>query len=188
MLAQFGRVQAFEPDATARELAAQKSGAEILPGYLPDDLPAHFDNFDLIAALDVLEHVEDDFASMRALSRRLRPGGHLFVTVPAYPSLWSRHDDLHHHKRRYRKARLREGLGAAGLTPRFVSFFNTLLFPAILAKRLFDRVSGGGGDDDRMPSALVNETLHRLFAAEQHALDRCALPFGLSLVAIAQRH
>jgi len=59
-------------------------------------------------ALDVLEHVDDDLGSFRALAQLLRPGGHLFVTVPAYPSLWSRHDDLHHHKRRYDKARLQE--------------------------------------------------------------------------------
>jgi SAM-dependent methyltransferase len=187
MLRQFGRLQAFEPDQTARQRAAAKSGLEIQAGFLPDKLPAGLDGFDLIAALDVLEHVDDDFASFRALGQRLRPGGHLFVTVPAYPSLWSRHDDLHHHKRRYDKARLQQALDAAGLVPRFLSFFNTLLFPLILGKRLLDRATGGGGHDDDLPSPLVNETLRRLFAIERYALGRMPLPFGLSLVVIAQR-
>jgi hypothetical protein len=50
-----------------------------------------------------------------------------------------------------------------------------------------DRATNGGGDDDRLPPPLINETLRRVFAAERHALSRTALPFGLSLVAIAQR-
>jgi SAM-dependent methyltransferase len=187
MLASFGRVQAFEPDTAARAIAARKSGLHIQPGALPDQLPDGAEDFHLIAALDVLEHVEQDMAACRALAQRLVPGGHLLVTVPAYPALWSHHDDLHHHRRRYGKARLREALAAAGLTTRFLSFFNTLLFPAAVAKRLLDRATGSGGDDDRLPSPWVNEALRCLFAAERHALSRTPLPFGLSLVAIARR-
>jgi SAM-dependent methyltransferase len=175
-----GRVRAFEPDQSARARAAAKSGIDIQPGFLPHDLPADFDGFDLIAALDVLEHVDDDLGSFRALGQRLRPGGHLFVTVPAYPSLWSRHDDLHHHKRRYDKARLLQAFGGAGLAPRFLSFFNTLLFP-LVRPRLVDRAPTAAA----MTTAChrIDQQTRRVFAAEP-----CAEPHRAALRPVARRY
>jgi SAM-dependent methyltransferase len=188
MLGRFGHAAAFEPDAAARALATAKSMVEVRDGALPDRVPFPRNSFDLVAMLDVLEHVDDDLGSLRAVAERLAPGGRLVLTVPAYRFLWSRHDELHHHKRRYRKDALLAVATAAGLQPEYVSYFNTLLFPLVAAKRLAGRLFGDSGKtDDEMPPAGLNRLLGAVFAVERHLLGRVALPFGVSLVMVARR-
>ena len=188
MLGRFGLAAAFEPDPTARALASAKSAAEVRDGALPDRVPFARDSFDLVAMLDVLEHVEDDVGSLKAVAERLARDGRLVLTVPAYRFLWSRHDELHHHKRRYRKDGLLAVARAAGLQPEYVSYFNTLLFPLVAAKRLLGRLLGdSGGADDEMPSPALNRLLGAVFAIERHLLGRVVLPFGVSLVMVARR-
>jgi SAM-dependent methyltransferase len=157
-------------------------------GTLPDRVPFAPESFDLVAMLDVLEHVDDDVGSLKAVAERLVRGGRLVLTVPAYRFLWSRHDELHHHKRRYRKEGLLAVARAAGLEPEYVSYFNTLLFPLVAAKRLAGRLLGDSGKaDDEMPPAGLNRLLGAVFAIERHLLGRVALPFGVSLVMVARR-
>ncbi len=188
MLGRFGRAAAFEPDAAARALASAKSAAEVRDGALPDRVPFAPESFDLVAMLDVLEHVDDDVGSLKAVAERLVRGGRLVLTVPAYRFLWSRHDELHHHKRRYRKEGLLAVARAAGLQPEYISYFNTLLFPLVAAKRLVGRLLGDSGKaDDEMPPAGLNRLLGAVFAIERHLLGRVALPFGVSLVMVARR-
>jgi len=188
MLGRFGRAAAFEPDASARALASAKSALEVREGALPDCVPFAPDSFDLVAMLDVLEHVDDDIGSLKAVAERLARGGRLLLTVPAYGFLWSRHDELHHHKRRYRKGDLLGVARAAGLQPEYVSYFNTLLFPLIAAKRLAGRILRESGKaDDEMPPAGLNRLLGAVFAIERHLLGRVTLPFGVSLVMVARR-
>ena len=188
MLCRFGRASAFEPEASARTVAAAKSGVEIREGALPDAVPFAPESFEMIAMLDVLEHVEDDAASLAALAQRLVRGGTLLLTVPAFPFLWSRHDELHHHKRRYRRRDLIAAVRAAGLVPTYVSHFNSLLFPVVVARRLAARLLGDTGTaDDEMPGTHLNRLLGAVFAAERHILPRASLPFGVSLLMTAQR-
>lgn len=188
MLARLGEVVAVEPTALARSLAAEKGDFDIRPGRLPDDLPFAAASFDLVVALDVLEHVEDDEGSLRAIARLLRPGGFAIFTVPAFPFLWSGHDRAHHHKRRYRKVELRHKVGQADLAPRLVSYFNFWLFPVIAAVRLIKKLGGvDSADDARMPSSIVNRILAGIFASERHLLGRLPLPFGASLLLVGAR-
>ncbi len=107
LLSEFGTVDAFEFDAAAREIAEEKSGLPIVFGALPSDLPFGQKKFDIIGLFDVLEHIEDDQASLAALGARLAPEGQIVLTVPAFPALWSRHDERHHHFRRYTSKSLR---------------------------------------------------------------------------------
>src|SRR5690606_37739711 len=100
MLAQFGQVTGLEPDDESRAYASDATGVPVVFGLLPDGLPDFDGPFDLIAALDVIEHLDDDGGSLVALRRKLSPGGYLLTTVPAHPWMWSQHDALHHHKRR----------------------------------------------------------------------------------------
>ncbi len=188
MLARFGAVAGFEPDAGARELAGRKDGFDLREGALPDRIPFEAGSFDLVAALDVLEHVDDDRGSLAALTARLRPGGWALLTVPAFPALWSRHDESHHHRRRYRKPDLLALAHAAGLTPVTASYYNSLLFPVIAGVRwlkalcrLDDRA------DDAMPPAGLNRLLTGLFASERHLVGRVPLPAGVSLLMLARK-
>ena len=188
MLARFGRVSAFEPDGDARRAAQAKSTADIRDGRLPDQVPFQPETFDLVAMLDVLEHIDDDVAGLRSLCATLQRGGQVLLTVPAFPFLWSRHDELHHHKRRYRKRGLAAAAEAAGLEVVSISYFNTLLFPMAAALRLArNLLRRPGGADDEIPPAFVNRVLTAVFAWERYLLHRVALPVGLSLVLVARR-
>jgi len=188
MLRRFGDVVAMEPDAESRAYAADRMGVRVEAGFLPDDLPFEADSFDLVCAFDVIEHVDDDAASVRALARLIRPGGYFATTVPGQPWMWSRHDELHHHKRRYRMRAYRALFEGAGLRVVKASYFNALLFPTIAAVRAAKMLTRSkSADDDSMPPEPLNGLLGGLFAAERHWLARGALPFGVSIVLIARR-
>ena len=185
MLARHGRVYGMETNAQALELAAAKGAGQIAAGRLPAPIPFDDQKFDLIALLDVMEHLNEDAAALSALRARLKPGGWLLITVPAYPFLWSRHDELHHHKRRYVARDLRAVIGAAGLHVHYLSYFNTCLFPLIAAARLA-RLGRGHSGDLSMPNKFINALLTKIFASEHLLLGRVALPFGVSLLALAR--
>jgi len=188
MLGRFGAVQAIEPDEASRAYAAERSGRLVRPGFLPDRLPAFDRPFDLVAAFDVVEHVDDDAATVRALGALATPGGFVIATVPAYQWMWSRHDEAHHHKRRYRLPAFRRLFEQADLTVRRATYFNTVLFPPIAAVRLARTAARlEGGDDEAMPSPALNGILKGLFGAEKALLRMADLPFGVSILVIAQR-
>ncbi|MDP4023455.1 methyltransferase domain-containing protein [Methylobacterium sp. NEAU 140] len=187
LLARFGRLDAVEHDAQARALARARSGLDIRPATLPGDLPVTDSAYDLVALLDVLEHVEQDRAALEAIGRKLGPDGRLLVTVPAMPWLWSAHDVAHHHHRRYTRASLAAALRAAGLEVERIGYFNALLFPLAVAGRLAKRLTGDRRADDALPPRPVNALLRAVFAAERHLIGRLRLPAGLSVYAVARR-
>jgi SAM-dependent methyltransferase len=187
LLQEFGRVSAFEYDDQARAFAARASGIAVAPGALPDRLDLGGRTFDLIAMLDVLEHIEEDSASLARLGEHLAPGGRMVITVPAFAWLWSRHDEVHHHKRRYSRAALKSALARAGLRPVRTGYFNTLLFPLALVQRLASRLRSQEAAAERLPPAPLNRALAAIFGSERWAAARWPLPFGLSLYAVAER-
>jgi SAM-dependent methyltransferase len=187
MLGRFGQVDAFEYDATAREAARAKSQLDVRFGALPDDLPFDGRRYDLIGLFDVLEHVEADAASLAALRARLSDRGVILVTVPAFPWLWSKHDERHHHYRRYTRASLAKVAAEAGLKVRYASYFNFFLFPLAVTARALKRLTGSDTPDDTMPAPLVNATLTRIFGLERHLVPRLRLPVGLSLAAVMEK-
>jgi len=186
LLKTFGEVRAIEPDAESRAYAAERSGVTVQGGLLPDGLPDLGGPFDLVAAFDVIEHVDDDAGAVAALAARLKPGGFLVTTVPAYAWLWSRHDAQHHHKRRYTRPAYRRLFD--GLKVRRATYFNSVLFPPIAAVRLARTAARiEGGDDEALPPPPLNGLLRRLFGAEKALLAATDLPFGVSILLIAER-
>ena len=186
MLASFGAVDAIEIDPAARAIASQRLGKPVGATPLPAlaDVPrAHYD---LIAVLDVVEHIEDDVAALRAMRERLAPGGRILITVPAHQWMWSAHDVVNHHHRRYSKTTLAQAIAAAGLRPRKLGYFNSLLFPVAVAARFAGKLMGKDDSDDSPPPALVNALFQRIFAAERHMVGRLPMPPGLSLIALAE--
>ena len=187
MLQRFGRVDALEPDAGARALASRRGGFAVTGGLLPDAAAAFEDGaYDLIVMLDVLEHIPDDRAALASLLPKLAPGGRLLLTVPANPWMWSAHDAAHHHQRRYTPRTLRAVLADGRFAARRLTHFNSLLFPLIAAARALGKLTGKEGGDDAMPPAPVNRLLGAVFAAERHIAVRGSLPFGVSLLAVAE--
>jgi SAM-dependent methyltransferase len=187
MLSRFGLVEASELDPVARELASERLGSPVLEAALPDLSMFPPGSYDMIALLDVLEHVPDDKASLRAIYDLLKPGGALLLTVPINPWMWSAHDVAHHHHRRYRKSEIQELALANGYEIELLSPFNSLLFPPIAAVRLVGKVTGKDDSDDAMPSPFVNKTLEMVFGLERELIGRLPMPFGVSLVAVLRR-
>lgn len=186
LLQRYGTVDAIEPDDDARAYAEQRSGLSIKGGYLPH-VPLDDGAYDLIVLLDVLEHIPDDVGALDHLKGKLAPGGRILVTVPGSPWMWSAHDTAHHHQRRYTAAQLRGVFGKAGLKPRFLSHFNSLLFPLIAAARIVGKLTKKEGGDDAMPPAPVNAVLKGLFGAERHWAASVNVPFGVSIALVAER-
>ncbi|USI74206.1 class I SAM-dependent methyltransferase [Sphingomonas morindae] len=186
MLAAFGTVDAVEPDEAARALASRRSGIAVKGGLLPHAVALPDGGYDLIVLLDVLEHIPDDRGALTVLRAKLAPGGTLLMTVPAAPWMWSAHDVAHHHHRRYTARSFAAVMRDGGFRVRHLSHFNTLLFPLIAGVRLLHRLTGREGGDDALPGATTNRMLARIFAAERYWVTRRALPFGVSLLAIAE--
>jgi len=185
MLAEFGRVDALELDDQARAIAERRLGRSIMSAPLPGLAGVPERHYDLIAAFDVIEHIDDDAASLASIATRLKPGGKFVMTVPAHQWMWSAHDTVNHHKRRYSKAGLRRLVEASPMTLDAVGYFNSLLFPVAIAERMASKALGKDGGDLELPPAPLNAALKRTFAAERHLIGRVPLPPGLSLFAVA---
>ncbi len=184
MLGGFGSVDAIEVDADARSIATKRLGRPVGASPLPGLEGVPESHYDLIALLDVLEHIEDDDAALRSIAKRLRPGGRILIAVPAHPWLWSSHDVANHHFRRYTRKTLSAVARDAGLTLEMMSAMNALLFPLAVAARLAGRLMGKEGSDDALPPAPVNWLFEKVFELEAQLIGRVPLPIGVSLVAI----
>jgi SAM-dependent methyltransferase len=188
-LQRFGSVEGVDADEGAVRFCRERA----LDAVQRADVPLPFDagTFDLVTMLDVLEHVDDDRGMLAELHRVLRPGGALLLSVPAYRFLWGPQDEISHHKRRYVAREVRERATEAGYALRRLSYFNTLLFPAIAAIRLL-RPRWRAGEELRSDFELtkpgpLNELLGRVFSLEAPVLERMSLPFGVSILALAEK-
>ncbi|APR52494.1 class I SAM-dependent methyltransferase [Sphingomonas koreensis] len=186
MLGAFGEVDAIEIDPAAREIASKRLGKEVGSAPLPELSGVAEGQYDMIAVLDVVEHIEDDVAALEAMAKRLKPGGTILITVPAHQWMWSAHDVVNHHKRRYSKATLIAALERAGLKWRKLGYFNSLLFPAAVAARLAGKLTGKDDSDDSPPAKPLNAIFEKIFGLERHLVGRVPLPPGLSLIVLAQ--
>ena len=184
VLSRFGVVDALEVDDAARAIASERLGRPVASAPLPE-LPGIADaSYDLIALLDVLEHIEEDLAALSSIRAKLRPGGRILLTVPANEWMWSAHDSVHHHYRRYNRATLGKVAAAAGLRVDMMSHFNSLLFPLAAAARIAGKLTGRQEADDAQPPAPLNALFKGVFGLERHLVGRVPLPAGVSLVAV----
>jgi SAM-dependent methyltransferase len=154
-------------------------------------IPLRDGSVDVVLALDVVEHFEDDAGLLAEFARVLRPGGRLVAAVPAHPWLWSPHDEFLHHHRRYRSGQLERLAATAGLTVRRRHGFNFLLLPPIAAVRLAKRLAGGdrpatGTDFFDLPR-WVERALLALFRLEAAIVRACPVPAGVSSMLLAER-
>lgn len=176
----------MEPSAIAYAKASGVRGTIHL-GALPDvDLPGPYD---LILMLDVLEHIEDDRIALQRIHALLAPGGTLVLTVPAHPFLWSEHDVYNHHKRRYRSTDLLRLLRETGFSVRYWSFMNAFFFLPVALFRLVKNVfrKDNAPSDLFVPPSFINRLCYRIFSAEQIMMMRQRIPFGVSLIAVAEK-
>ena len=184
MLGAFGDVDAIEIDEAARDIAAKRLGKPIGEAPLPELTGVAPASYDMIAVLDVVEHIDDDIGGLKAMADRLKPGGKILVTVPAHQWMWSAHDVVNHHKRRYSKATLDAAIRKAGLIHNGLRYFNSLLFPAAVAARIAGKLTGKDDSDDSPPPKPLNAAFEAIFRLERHLVGRVPLPPGLSIITL----
>ncbi|MFT7521510.1 MAG: SAM-dependent methyltransferase [Kiritimatiellia bacterium] len=186
MLSELGTLWAMEPDPTGLDLAQTKGVGTLAQGSLPDNIPFGDQLYDLIVCTDVLEHVGPDRDALRALRARTATGGHLLLTVPALPALWSPHDAEHGHHRRYRRSQLTALLHDTGWQVQRASYWNGLLLPAVGAVRVGTRLLKRPVTPLTHPTALANQSLGLILRAERRLMRHLDLPLGVSLIVLAR--
>jgi SAM-dependent methyltransferase len=186
-LARHGAVTGVELSKTSVSLARARGAGEVIEGSVLD-MPFPADSFDLAVSLDVIEHLDDDLGALREMRRTVAPGGALLVTVPAYQWLWSGHDEINHHHRRYTRSSLQRVAEQAGWEQVRTTYFNSLLLPVAILLRLLDRVNTKTTEsslDLWVPPAPLNWLLERPLALEASLIARGGrIPGGLSLLAV----
>lgn len=184
---------------------ARLSGSDIFTeglGYAKQRVPSAFlfqmdachipfrNEFDLIGAFDVLEHIDDDRAALAQSYQACQSGGGLILTVPQHRWLWSSTDDYAHHKRRYTRAELVEKVTRAGFAVEYVGSFVSLLLPAMLVSRLMQKSAQA---DDQMDAGfkigrLANSLLGAVMKVERWLIARgISFPLGGSLLVVARK-
>ncbi|MEW6741194.1 MAG: class I SAM-dependent methyltransferase [Planctomycetota bacterium] len=191
-LRSFGEPLGIDLDLTMVRMCRERgfSGAFLGSG---EALPVADGSLDLVTFFDCIEHIDDDEATLRGALRVLKPGGLLFLSVPAFQFLYANNDRVAHHKRRYRLRPLREKLRRAGFEIQRSSYVNALLFPLILPTVLFIKLSEKLRNPRettnltyRMPR-IAHKLLSTIFSAERHLVSRWTLPLGHSICVLAAR-
>ena len=178
-------VVGLEPDPTALSYARKRIPEAV--GGDARQLPFPDASFDAVIATDVLEHIPDDSAAAAEIRRVLRPGGLAILTVPASRLLWGPQDVRLGHQRRYTRKSFARLLSCFRI--RKISYFNTVLFPAILGARLLFRIFPAAGQRDEvdMTPKFLNGLFLSFLKIESVLLRFLNLPFGVSLIAIAEK-
>ncbi|MBL4588805.1 MAG: class I SAM-dependent methyltransferase [Alphaproteobacteria bacterium] len=190
MLKKFGSVHGAEPHDFAREYAHKISDCPIETAFLPHDIPFK-GNFDLIGVFDVIEHVDEDLESLKAIHARLNDTGYAVFTVPAFQFLWSKHDEVNHHKRRYTKKQFHSLLKEAGYDVKLISYYNFWLFPLVAFIRAIKNITKSKAEtgDVKLPkSSILNTLLCKIFSSENFLIKvKAPIPFGVSIIAVCQK-
>jgi len=192
MLQRFGDVQSIEYDAPSVTYCREVLQLDVVQGSITA-LPYPDGSFDIVCCFDVIEHIQDDRKGVDELVRVCAPGGIVFLTTNAYMSLWSDHDRINHHFRRYVLPDFEEYLSRHPGAWVRGSYYNTLLFPPIwlvrrmarwLPKKKYEELRP---DNEFMQTPLTNAVFGYLFSLERYLLPHMDLPFGVSLMVIWQK-
>ncbi len=188
-LARFGTVTGVELADASIAVAQQRGAGQVVAGSILE-MPFADHSFDFAVSLDVIEHLEDDLGALRELRRTIAPGGRLLVTVPAYQWLWSGHDEINHHHRRYTRRSLQRVAQQAGWKQTRTTYFNSLLLPIAVVLRLLERVNTKTSEsslDLWIPPEPLNWALERPLTLEAALIGRgISIPAGLSLLSVFQ--
>lgn len=189
-LARYGSVTGVDLSETALHFCRTRGHTRLIKAPI-EHLPFPTGSFDLVTALDIVEHLDDDLVALREVQRILKPGGRVVILVPAYMFLWSLQDEISHHRRRYVRTQLRAVIERSGLVVERATYANTLLFPVVyggrMALKIQRRVNPTIENENSLHPAWSNGVLTRIFDAEAPLLRHIDAPFGVSILAIAKK-
>ena len=189
-LSEFGEVTSIEYDDFCCVFAREKTGLEIIHGSITE-LPFAEKTFDLVCAFDVVEHVEDHQLAVNEMKRVAKENAIIFITVPAFMSLWSHHDEINQHFRRYKKKEIETLFENENNGKKIQStYFNFFLFPPIYIFRRLSSIfkfgkkrKGAGSDFEAFNPGLINTILFKIMKFESFFVTRkITLPFGVSIL------
>lgn len=180
LLSLYGEVYAMEPNEEARAIAGTRGYKKVFSSL--EEIENAGLRFDLIGAFDVIEHAIDDREFIHRLRNILSFGGSMIATVPANPWLWSHHDVLHHHFRRYTKKSFRALLQENGFSLQYIGFWNMLLLPLAILVRML----GKSGEESMHPNSLMSRMFLKILRLENKMIPSFQLPWGVSLVILAK--
>ena len=187
MLARYGDAEGVDISQDALAFCRARGLTRVREGAA-EALPYPDEAFDLVTALDVVEHLDDDVAGLGEMRRVLKPGGCALLFVPAFRWLWGVQDDVSNHRRRYTLSQLRRAVEAAGLSVERATYANITFLAPILVGRLLMRATGARpASENVLNVAALNGVLGRVFGAERHWLRRANLPVGVSAICVARR-
>ena len=191
MLSKYGRVKGLEYSDHSLEIARRTlPGIPVQKGWLPDNVDAWHQRFDLVCSFDVLEHVADDEAALQAIKDIMKENGVLFLALPAYQWLFGPYDVEAGHYRRYDRKSAEKMLTRNGYVIRYFTYINAVLFPCVLMGRLAEKVKSGQFVTSKalqVPNVIVNTFLYWLFVVESYYIPTFSAPFGASLLILAQK-
>jgi SAM-dependent methyltransferase len=184
MLEKFGAAEGVDVSDDALEFCKSK-GLTVHKG-LAEKLPFADESFDVVTALDVIEHLDDDVAGLKEMHRVLKTGGKTLIFVPAFMWLWGVQDDVSNHRIRYTKKQIVERLERAGFEVERATYANWTFFAPILGGRTLMRITGIKPEsENNVNISALNGVFGKLFGAERFWLKNFDFPFGVSIVVIA---
>lgn len=190
-LAKFGKVEGFDTSQKALAFCKKRGHQSLTKINISSTLPVKDNFFNIIIAADVLEHIQKEEGCISEFYRVLKGGGILVVTVPAYPFLFSYWDKMLGHQRRYTKNSLANKLVKAGFKIDKISYYNSFIFPVAIIfrtiKSLLSFSDGKPSSDFISLPAPINKILLVVSGIERDLLKRINLPFGLSIVCVAEK-
>jgi SAM-dependent methyltransferase len=195
MLQEFGDVVSIEYSKDCCDFVNREMGLGFIHGSITE-LPFAADEFDLVCAFDVVEHVQDDRLAVAELHRVCKQGGYVFTTVPTFKSLWSEHDVINEHVRRYTMKNYLALFDTKKARIHFRSYYNFFLFPPVAAFRLASFLLKGKNknapprsDNSKLKDGFISKILYRIFKSETFFLKKgIRLPVGISLMVISEKH
>lgn len=188
-LEEIGKVYGLDSSDEAIKFSSQKFNGIIKKGSLPDDIPYPNERFDIITVLDVLEHIEKDKESIGKIKNLLKDNGIFVITIPANMYLWSNHDNIHNHLRRYTKDDLYKKIILSGFKIEKISYYNSLLYIPIYLARKFNNIfrKNKVSSDLKLPCKVVNFILKTIFSLEEKYLGKFNFSQGVSLIAVCRK-
>lgn len=186
MLKQFGESEGVDVSDDALEFC-RKKGLKVHKG-LAEELPFADETFDLVTALDVVEHLDDDIAGLKEMRRVLKTGGKTLIFVPAFMWLWGVQDDISNHRIRYTRQQIAERLEKAGFTIERATYANITFFAPILAGRVLMKLTGIKPEsENNVNVSALNGFFGKIFSSEKYWLKNANFPFGVSIVIVAKK-
>jgi SAM-dependent methyltransferase len=186
MLANFGESEGVDVSDDALEFCKAK-GLKVHKG-LAEELPFEDESFDVVTALDVVEHLDDDIGGLKEMNRVMKSSGRALIFVPAFMWLWGVQDDISNHRIRYTKKQIVERLEQSGFEIERATYANWTFFAPILAGRTLMKITGIKPEsENNVNVSALNGIFGKIFSAEKLWLKNFDFPFGVSIVITAKK-